>query len=350
MSFFIQWFISPKSYKFEVVKRITFLPANIFDPGNLGMMAALAVAYLLGLAHGITPDEHTWPITFSYAVGSYSTKGGIKAGLIFSGGFTLQRSLMSELAYFALIGIFMTSVSFGIIYVLVGVAMAAAGLYIKRYGVYLHWHALERLFGRITGVHRHGSHDQNRELKHTKNPLSTSDAVPTLRAVPGRLALVHGLIAGFGFGAFALVLFTVITPSMPNAYVAWLPGFFFGLGTMTMQMAFGAVFGTALSKIKHLGKKGIAFVARNMSSDVLLYGGIAFIFGGVIILLFPEILGLYITTPLNIPNLNHLDIGFFMVVLVVVAIGIVSYFISIRKAARLFGLRTHRTVGASRAR
>ncbi len=314
---------------------------SIFNPGSVGMVAALAISYLLGLVHGITPDEHTWPITFSYAVGSYSTKGGMKAGLIFSTGFTLQRALMSELAYFALLGVLMTSASFGLVYILVGIAMAGAGMYIKRYGVYLHWHALERLFDRLTGVHKRRSHDQSLELEHVKNPLSAADSTPMLKAVPGRLAFVHGLIAGFGFGAFALVLFTVISPSMPNAYVAWLPGLFFGIGTMTMQIAFGAVFGTLLSKIKHLGKRGIAFVARSISSDVLMYGGLAFIFGGAAILFFPDILGMYITTPLDIPNLNHLDIGFFMVVVTVAVIGVVSYFVSIRKASRLFGPGSH---------
>jgi len=41
------------------------------------------------MLHGITPDEHTWPITFSYAVGEYSTRGGMKAGFLFSLGFTI---------------------------------------------------------------------------------------------------------------------------------------------------------------------------------------------------------------------------------------------------------------------
>jgi len=35
------------------------------------------------MVHGITPDEHTWPITFNYAIGSYSIRGGLKAGLCF---------------------------------------------------------------------------------------------------------------------------------------------------------------------------------------------------------------------------------------------------------------------------
>jgi hypothetical protein len=29
---------------------------------------ALIYSFLFGLLHGILPDEHTWPITFSYAI------------------------------------------------------------------------------------------------------------------------------------------------------------------------------------------------------------------------------------------------------------------------------------------
>ncbi len=40
----------------------------------------LITVFLMGMVHGITPDEHTWAITFSYSIGSYSTRGGMRAG------------------------------------------------------------------------------------------------------------------------------------------------------------------------------------------------------------------------------------------------------------------------------
>ena len=49
----------------------------------------------------------------------------------------------SEVAFFALAGIFMTALAFGLTYVIVGIAMLAAGLYIASRGKYLHWHFLE---------------------------------------------------------------------------------------------------------------------------------------------------------------------------------------------------------------
>ena len=71
---------------------------NLWDPGHVTFTVDLVTAFLLGLVHGITPDEHTWPITFSYAVGSHSTARGLRAGLIFSLAFTAQQALASELS------------------------------------------------------------------------------------------------------------------------------------------------------------------------------------------------------------------------------------------------------------
>jgi ABC-type nickel/cobalt efflux system permease component RcnA len=75
---------------------------NLWDPLHVTLAVDLLTAFLLGLIHGITPDEHTWPITFSYAVGGYSTRRGLRAGLIFSLAFTAQQALASELAYLGL--------------------------------------------------------------------------------------------------------------------------------------------------------------------------------------------------------------------------------------------------------
>ena len=57
---------------------------NLWDPTHVSFTADLVTAFLLGIVHGITPDEHTWPITFSYAIGGYSTARGLRAGLLFS--------------------------------------------------------------------------------------------------------------------------------------------------------------------------------------------------------------------------------------------------------------------------
>jgi hypothetical protein len=44
-------------------------------------LLTLFYSSLFGLLHGILPDEHTWPITFSYAIAGGSGKDGMQAGL-----------------------------------------------------------------------------------------------------------------------------------------------------------------------------------------------------------------------------------------------------------------------------
>ncbi len=259
----------------------------------------------------------------------------MKAGMIFSSGFTIQRAIVSELAYFALAAIFTTSLAFGITYFFVGLAMFVAGAYIKNKGVYLHWHWLEEKLGVMLHIHKPHSKDQLLEIEHKKNPITSDDESIGLKAVPSKLAFLHGLIAGFGFGAFALIIYTVLSPAMPNAWVGWLPGALFGLGTMTMQIIFGGVFGKWMTKVKKLTKKGMMFVARSISSDVLYFGGLAFVVAGLAIIAFPKLLTFGIITPIKIHNLHDLGVGFFIVILVVVIIGIISYFESVKKAQRL---------------
>ena len=75
---------------------------DLWNPTHVTLGIDLLTAFLLGIVHGVTPDEHTWPITFSYAVGGYSTRRGLRAGLTFSAAFTVQRALTSELAYLGL--------------------------------------------------------------------------------------------------------------------------------------------------------------------------------------------------------------------------------------------------------
>ncbi|MEM3206316.1 MAG: hypothetical protein QW302_05320 [Thermoplasmatales archaeon] len=305
---------------------------NLWNPQNVSFISAIVISYLLGIVHGITPDEHTWPITFSYSVGTFSSKGGAKTGLVFSSGFTAQRAILSELSYLALAGIFMTAKAFGVTYIFVGLAMALAGIYIARRGKYPHWHLLEEKLGVLLGIHRKDSEIQKGELQHNINPAYVSGDSIDVKPVPVKLALIHGFIAGFGFGAFALIIYTVLAPSMPSIYLGFLPGLLFGLGTMTMQIAFGTVFGTWLSRMKNLTKEGIAFVGKTISTYVLEYGGIAFIVAGSSILAFPEILSYGVITPIKVHNLHDLGVGFFLVIIVVVVIGLIGYRIALKEA------------------
>lgn len=304
---------------------------NLWNPTDTGFLVVALTSYLLGVVHGITPDEHTWPITFSYAVGSYSSRRGMKAGMTFSGGFTLQRAIMSEIAYLALAGIFMSASMDGISYILVGIGMAFAGIYISRHGHVAHFHGIEKGLYRIFGIHKGDDRREENELSHRSNPVIDDAGKP----IPLKLALFHGLLAGFGFGAFALIIYTVLAPSMPSPYLGFLPGLLFGLGTMTMQIILGAGFGAWLTKSKNLTVKGLQVVSKGISRYVLTYGGVSFALVGGLVLAFPGIDNVSIVTGIKIHNLDSLGVGFFLVIAVVVVIGLIGYFKSMKTAIEM---------------
>jgi len=260
---------------------------NLWNPAaGLAPGLALVTAFFLGMIHGITPDEHTWPITFSYSVGSYSTRGGMRTGLLFSLAFTVQRAIASELAYFAVTWLIVSERWNFALYTLVGVLMLMAGWYVLRR------HRLLHLF------HSH-SFDLSEEP----------------RALQGYMPLVHGFVAGWGTGAFALIVYTVLAPAMPSAAFGFLPGLCFGLGTTAMQVLFGALVGAWMAR-RQLTASMRTRVARMVAGRTLFWGGLAFIVLGIAGLIYPGLGGFGISTGVQVHNLSRIDLGFLLAVLV----------------------------------
>ena len=268
-------------------------------PSGLTVPEILLLSLILGMLHGATPDEHTWPITFSYAIGKYSTRGGMKAGFLFSLGFTIQRAFLTTLGFIGLAAFYNKYNLDGPVYFIVGFVMAIAGSYILK-GKYMHL-PIDKLL-----------HKQIHEEEENQ-----------LRDVPLKMTIVHGLIAGFGFGAYASIITFVLAPQMPSILYAPLPGLMFGIGTMIMQIVFGAIFANIL-RAKKMGEKEITYIARKTAGNTLYYGGLVFMIAGLLIIALPIIDNWAIATGNPIPNLDAIDIGFFLVVIVVGAIGIGS--------------------------
>ena len=105
----------------------------------MGVNVPISLA-VVGIGHGVTPDEHTWPITFSYAVGSFSARRGMRSALAFSLAFTAQRALLSELAFLGLFAVRGNATWNAAIYLVVGAAMVLAGFYVLRLRCTLHVH------------------------------------------------------------------------------------------------------------------------------------------------------------------------------------------------------------------
>ncbi len=286
---------------------------NLWDPGLAGLSIglALATAFFLGMVHGVTPDEHTWPITFNYAIGSYSIRGGLRAGLLFSLTFTLQRAIASELAYFAMTSFLVGARWSFAVYVVVGVVMVGSGLFILRKGRIphiFHSHALEH---------------------------ETADQEPA--ALPTYMPLVHGFLAGWGTGAFAIIVYTVLAPAMPSPYLGFLPGLLFGLGTMLTQMLLGALFGGWMARRK-LDERARVYVARKMAGRTLSGGGVGFVLAGILGLVDPRLASISVATGLHVHNLAHVGIGLIVLVLVLVPVAGYAFWKSVREARVLFSV------------
>ncbi len=231
-------------------------------------LEALSYSFLLGLLHGILPDEHTWPITFSYAIGGASGREGMKAGIYFSAAFTAQRMLISELSYLALASFFLSTAFEGLVYAIVGFVMAIAGFIVLRKNLYPHLHVLGDGKKDGTGdMVRHGTHYGD-----------------SITAPPVRWTLIHGFIAGFGFGGFSLFINTVAVMDMHSPWLGFMPGLFFGLGTMITIVAIGWLFGSALKLAPSLTAWEVRRIGAFTGGRTLFFGGILFGAAGLLIL------------------------------------------------------------------
>lgn len=238
------------------------------------LLYLLAGCFGLGMLHGVIPDEHTWPITFAYSVGTTTGRGGIRSGAWFSTAFTAQRAMMSAIVYLAIsavVGYWGINLATGDqsingpVYIAVGSAMAIAGWLIltERVG---HFHPLMRL--------------STKDLaKHTNvdgSPKTPSGTVPT------HWCLIHGFISGFGTdsGILSIWIYVYTLPVLVSAglwQISWLPGALFGLGTFLVLMFIGFFFGETLQIAKRVGPNRIAHFGRLVGARTLLYGGLAFV-------------------------------------------------------------------------
>ncbi len=270
-------------------------------------LEALTYSFLFGLLHGILPDEHTWPITFSYAIGGGTGKEGMKAGFYFSAAFTVQRMLVSEIAYFALAPFLLSPAAQGVVYVVVGVAMSAAGAIVIRKNRYPHLHLV-------------GHWDEMARVEES-SPGNLSDSTGPMATPPVRWTLIHGFIAGFGFGGFSLFVNTVSVPAMATPWLGFLPGLLFGLGTMLTLVIIGALFGSSLRWTRRLKPEEIKRIGGQTGGRTLFFGGVLFgIFG--------------LATLLGLEHYLPVEAGYVLMGLFMIVVAIPAFVYSWKEVAR----------------
>ncbi|EQD71228.1 hypothetical protein B1B_04577 [mine drainage metagenome] len=141
-----------------------------------------------------------------------------------------------------------------------------------------------------------------------------------IKPVPLRMALLHGFVAGWGFGGFAVIIVFLLAPQMPNVWWAALVGTSFGLGTMTMQVITGALF-ARLARLKRLTTTQIQRIGRSTAARTLYLGGLAFMAVGAVVAAAPWVSGVALSTGNPIPNLSSIG---YATVLVIVVVGIIG--------------------------
>jgi sulfite exporter TauE/SafE len=287
---------------------------ELFDLGSGAISANLLKAFLLGLLHGVTPDEHTWPIVFSYAIGGYSTWRGLRAGLVFSLAFAVQQAFASQLAYFGLAHWFSSESLHDWIDLAVGVVMIAAGLFVMGRGSLPHLHLPGMQRPMIGPPGRPGGRTEPREL----NPW---------------MPAVHGFIAGWGIDAFAVLVYTTLAPAMPSAALGWAPGFAYGFGTLCVQAVAGAAFGLWAAR-RGLPPEAIRSIALTTAGRTLLWGGVAFTLFGLFALSFHEAADIAIPVPV----LRSVDLSFLLVVFTVLGVGVTSFVTTTQAWRRRLGV------------
>lgn len=268
--------------------------STLWNPTHPDVAAALVTSLLLGLIHGIVPDEHTWPITFSYAVGSYSTRRGLRAGLLFSFTFTLQRAIACELAWLGLSHWMENQWLDRFLLIPIGLLMAWGGWLMQR--------------------RRH----------------STPDKTSLLARTTASMPAIHGFVAGWGFGAFALILYTTLAPAMPNVWWGWLPGALFGIGTALVQGTVGALFGHMAAN-QRLSPNDMRTLALDTASRTLRWGGGAYIGAGIAGTLWPRLAQWHIDTRWQLVGINHVDLPLMIAIITVLVVGIGGFFAQLRQ-------------------
>jgi small-conductance mechanosensitive channel len=198
----------------------------------------------------------------------------MRAGLFFSAAFTVQRTLLSEAAYLALAPFLLQPVVNGIVYVVVGLAMAIAGAIVLRRNLYPHLHLLG---------HCHGDACETEQSIGVLARQHT-DTDPTAATPPVHWTLIHGFIAGFGFGGFSLFINTVAAPAMGSPWLGFLPGLLYGLGTTIMLVLVGALFGASLRWSRRLTEEEVRRIGSQTGGRTLFFGGLLFCVFGIVTL------------------------------------------------------------------
>jgi len=169
------------------------LPLAKYILTGLGNYWFLAIS-LIGIIHGLKPDEHTWPITVSYGVMQKDVKHALLSTTVFAGALTLVWSALSSLAS----EIFSTFLNYNLdsyVDIIVGITMISVALALL-------------------------AHKNKGDLE---------------KRADYKIIWIHGIAAAFGGDFIVVLILTLASISFIPYSLGFLIGFLFGLGSWISQ-------------------------------------------------------------------------------------------------------------------
>lgn len=169
------------------------IPVAKYILSSLGNYWFVAIG-LIGIVHGLKPDEHTWPITISYGLMQRKLKGAIISTSVFAGALTLVWTALSALTG-DVFSFFISNNLDTYVDIVIGITMISVALALL--------------------IHKE---KEGRE--------KTADY---------KIIWIHGLAAAFGGDFIVVLILTIATVTFLPSMFSFLVGLLFGLGSWFAQ-------------------------------------------------------------------------------------------------------------------
>lgn len=201
------------------------------------MVSFLLSVFLLGLVHGLTPDEHTWPVISSYAIGQRRAKRGALAAFLFSIFEIIPWIAIASACAF--LGSMIYKEAYEVwVHLILGLIMLAAGAY---------------MLWRKQAFHLH---------------IKGCPERPSMKIMP-----VYGLVSGFGPCLPVLALYTFAAQTQHRGYGIIL-ALLFGLGTMLSLIVIASILAKFVELAEKKWKETISRICSWISGGILVIFGI----------------------------------------------------------------------------
>ncbi len=202
-------------------------------------MDILIPIFILGLVHGLTPCEHTWPIISAYAISQRKWHKGFLAAIAFVLPAILPWTLIACICGY--LGSVIWKPNYEIyIHLILGSIMIILGL---------------NILNLLKIPYLHLNHYHKKTSKLSLKQLS-----------------IYGFILGFGPCAPVLIMYAM-SAKFHTIFLGTFSGIFFGIGTMISLSIIGVILGGSLEFIEKRIKGNLPKICSKISGIILILTG-----------------------------------------------------------------------------